>query len=265
MSEHMLSNHKILVVDDEPNIRFYLKEVLSRDGYQVVTAESGEAALEWIERETFSLVLLDLRMEGIDGLQVLEILRQQCPETSVIMLTAHASLESAVEALRHGAHDYLFKPCKTVELRESVHRGLTKTQSARRQKELLDRMRSSSRDAGPASSTVEDDVEAARFLRQGSLIVDLMRHVITLEGHLLELSPTEFDLMAYMVSECPRVTSPKELVREVQGYDCDLTEARDVVRYHIYRIRRKIKEATGRSNVIRTVRGVGYTISEGNV
>jgi two-component system KDP operon response regulator KdpE len=261
----MTSNRKILVVDDEPNIRFYLKEVLSRDGHQVVTAESGEAALEWIERDLFDLVLLDLRMEGIDGLQVLEILQQQCPETSVIMLTAHASLESAVEALRHGAHDYLFKPCKTVELRESVHRGLTKTQEARRQREVLDQMRAGSLGAGSTAPKAVDQSEAARFLRQGCLIVDLMRHVITLDGHLLELSPTEFDLLAYMVSECPRVTSPKELVREVQGYECDLTEARDVVRYHIYRIRQKIKKATGRSDVIRTVRGVGYTISKANL
>jgi DNA-binding response OmpR family regulator len=89
-----------------------------------------------------------------------------------------------------------------------------------------------------------------------------MRHVITLDGHLLELSPTELDLMAYLVSEFPRVVSPQELVREVQGYECDLPEARDVVRYHIYRIRRKIKQATGQSGVIRTVRGVGYAISE---
>jgi DNA-binding response OmpR family regulator len=261
----MVSNKKILVVDDEPNIRFYLKEVLSRDGHHVVATESGEAALEWIERDTFDLVLLDLRMEGIDGLQVLEILRQQCPDTSVIMLTAHASLESAVEALRHGAHDYLFKPCKTVELRESVHRGLVKTENARQQKKILEQMRSGNGNVGPAASTAVDPSDGARFLRQGTLIVDLMRHVITLEGRLLELSPTEFDLLAYMVSECPRVTSPKELVREVQGYECDLTEARDVVRYHIYRIRRKIKKATGRSDVIRTVRGVGYTISEANL
>ena len=260
-----LSSHKILVVDDEPTIRFYLREVLVRDGYQVVTAESGEAALEWIERDTFDLVLLDLRMSGIDGLQVLQILRQQCPETSVIMLTAHASLESAVEALRHGAHDYLFKPCKTVELRESVHRGLAKTQNARRRRALLAQMGSASGGSNTTSSGEEEPSETARFLRRGGLIVDLMRHVITLDGHLLELSPTEFDLLAYMVSECPRVTSPKELVREVQGYECDLAEARDVVRYHIYRIRRKIEQTTDRSDVIRTVRGVGYTISEGNL
>jgi DNA-binding response OmpR family regulator len=94
------------------------------------------------------------------------------------------------------------------------------------------------------------------------LIVDFMRHVMTLDGHLLELSPTEFDLLAYLASEAPRVISPQELVREVQGYESEAWEARDTVRYHVYRIRRKAKAATGRTDIIRTVRGVGYTMGE---
>ena len=90
--------------------------------------------------------------------------------------------------------------------------------------------------------------------------MDFMRHVITLDGHLLELSPTEFDLLAHLVSEAPRVVSPQELVREAQGYESEPWEARDLVRYHIYRVRRKIKATTGRADVIHTVRGVGYTV-----
>jgi DNA-binding response OmpR family regulator len=87
-----------------------------------------------------------------------------------------------------------------------------------------------------------------------------MRHVITLNGHLLELSPTEFDLLAYLISEAPRVVSAQELVREVQGHESEPWEARDIVRYHVYRIRRKMKAAAGRTDALCTVRGVGYTI-----
>jgi DNA-binding response OmpR family regulator len=106
------------------------------------------------------------------------------------------------------------------------------------------------------------DKDEIRFLQQGGLIVDFLRHVITLDGHLLELSPTEFDLLAYLVSEVPRVVSAQELVREVQGYESEPWEASETARYHIYRLRQKIKDATGYTNVIRTVRGIGYTIGE---
>jgi DNA-binding response OmpR family regulator len=102
----------------------------------------------------------------------------------------------------------------------------------------------------------------ARFLQRGRLVVDFFRHVITIDGCLLELSVTEFDVLAYLIREAPQVVSPQELVRAVQGYDSQPWEASETVRQHVYRIRQKVQEATGRSDVIRTVRGVGYTIAE---
>jgi DNA-binding response OmpR family regulator len=224
-------------------------------------------------------------MPEVGGLDVLAALHRGSPDTVVVVLTAHASLETAVQALRQGAHDYLFKPCKTVELRESIHRGLAARQQKMSQRELLQRLEQnlalsleglratmterSETPPPPAAGqavasplTDEPVVEEGRFLERGELIVDLMRHVITLRGELLELSPTEFDLLAFLVSEAPRVVSPQELVREVQGYESEQWEARETVRYHVYRIRNKIKQATGCTGVIRTVRGVGYTIAE---
>jgi DNA-binding response OmpR family regulator len=263
----MVPRARILVVDDEPGIRFSLEEMLTRDGYQVVAVESGEAALERIPAGEFDLALIDLKMKGIGGMEVLAALRQQSPNTTAIVLTAHASLETAVEALRQGAHDYLFKPCKTLELRESVRTGLLRRQQEVRQRDLLRQLEqyltNSLEDSSAAvapSTPHEPAAEQMRFLQQGGLIVDFMRHVITLDGRLLELSPTEFNLLAYLVSEAPGVVSPQELVREAQGYECEPWEARDIVRYHVYRIRQKVKVATGRTDVIRTVRGVGYTI-----
>jgi two-component system OmpR family response regulator len=282
----MTTQAKILIVDDEAGIRFSLEETLSRDGYQVTTAESGEAALACVAAQPFDLVLIDLRLPGMSGMEVLTTLRQQAPDTAVVVLTAHASLETAVEALRQGAHDYLFKPCKTVELRDSVRRGLLSRRQKLQQRELLHQLEqhlSSSLQNLRATMTEPPvaadarrplDGEAAppdggpaeeegRFLRQGGLIVDLTRHVITLDGQLLELSPTEFNLLAYLASEAPRVVSPQELVREVQGYQSETWEASETVRYHVYRLRQKIKEATtGHADIIRTVRGIGYTISK---
>ncbi len=262
----------ILVVDDDPNVRFTLEETLRHDGYEVIAAENGEAAMWLIEQREFDLALIDLKMKRVSGLDVLRALRQRAPGTAAIVLTAYASLETAVEALRQGAHDYLFKPAKTVELRESVRAALLKRRREQKHRALLTQLEQSLSDslqdlrstvgwpddASPVASDGEDDT--GRFVQHGNLIVDMTRHIITLDGKLLELSPTEFDLLAYLVSEMPRVVTPLQLVQEVQGYASERWEASEVVRQHIYRIRAKIREATGRNDVIRTVRGVGYTI-----
>jgi len=260
---------RILAVDDEITVRYFLEKLLTRDGHQVVAVDSGEAALDHIAAEEFDLALIDLKLKGMGGMEVLAALRQKSPATAVIVLTAHASLETAVEALRQGAHDYLFKPCATVDLRQSVRAGLLKRWEELQRRELLQRAESSTpRPVGGvhhASETPPSAPQAThangRFLQYQGLIVDPIRHLVTLDGALLELSPTEFGLLAYLVSEAPRVVSAGELVREVQSYPSDAWTASDLVRSHIYHMRRKIKAAAGR-DVIRTVRGVGYTIGD---
>ena len=283
----MTAAARILVVDDEPGIRFSLEALLTRDGFEVTPIDSGEAALDLLAAETFDLALVDLRLPGVDGLELLRWLRNHQPETIVIVLTAHASLETAVEALRHGAHDYLFKPCKTVELRESIRRGLIERQKVLGQRRMLRQLEQhlansltnlratiEPKSLPPIESQSLDAViqdahqraqeppatDSGRFLQQAGFVVDFDRHIITLNDRLLELSPTEFSLLAYLISESPRVISAQELVREVQGYESEQWEARETVRYHIYRLRQKIKAATGQSDTIDTVRGIGYRI-----
>ncbi|MFN8453967.1 MAG: response regulator transcription factor [Anaerolineae bacterium] len=276
---------KILIVDDEIGIRLTLEDILVRDGHQVFTAASGLAALDLIATQTFDLVLLDLNLGDISGTEVLTVLHRQSPDTVAIMLTAYGSLETAVEALRQGAHDYLFKPCQTVDLRESVRQGLLKGRQIRRQRHLLkqlgqffantldDIQEIVEEDATPplknsgathpnetlSATTGESITEPpGRFLKYGPLMVDKARHIITLNGHLLELSPTEFNLLAYLMSEAPRVVPPQELIRQVQGYESEHWEASEIIRSHISHIRQKAKQA----NIIQTIRSRGYTIAE---
>ena len=281
----MAPTANILVVDDHEGIRFFLEEMLARDGHQVVAVGSGEAALECIAIQEFDVVLLDLKLTGIGGMQVLSALHQQAPDTVVIVLTGHGSLETAVEALRLGAHDYLFKPLNTVGLRESVRTGLLKRQHRLQQHQLLSQLKQylaedtdiSLADGGlplgrpgdaagaaldlPAIEQAAEPLEDRdRFLKWGGLIVDRVRRVISLDGRILDLSPTEFSLLVYLASEAPRVVSPQELARATLGYECSPWEASDTLRYHIHRLRRKIERATGRTNVIHTARGFGYTV-----
>ena len=265
----------ILVVDDDPSVRFYLEQALTRVGYRVAAVGSGEAALELIASQEFDLALLDLQLGGIGGMEVLAKLRQRSPETAVIVLTAHASLETAVEALRQGARDYLFKPCKTARLRESVRAALVKRQREVQQRDLLAQLEQTlTNSLAVIQATVQEELvptaipasrsagEQTRFIEWQGLILDTERHMFTLDDQLLELSPTEFSMLVYLIGEAPRVVSAQELVREVQGYESERWEARDVVRYHVYRIRRKVKEATGCTGLIRTVRGVGYAMGD---
>lgn len=263
-----------MVVDDQPGVRFFLKEVLEGEGYSVVAAESGETALEYIPVEAFDVAIIDLVMKEVGGIEVLKALKQKTPNTAAIVLTAHGSLETAVEALREGAHDYLFKPCKTSRLRKSVRTALTKTRREERRLEVLsnlegfltrslEELRDATDEAPPADSdiTQESGTETSDFLERGDLSVDFARHLIKVDDQVVQLSPTEFDVLAYLIREAPRVVSTEEVAREVQGYE-DPWDASETVRYHIYRIRQKIKDCTGRQDVIHTVRGVGYTIAE---
>ncbi len=264
---------KILVVDDEDAIRLSLAELLTRDGYQVLAVESGERALAYITSQQFDLAVLDLRLKGITGMEVLAALREQALDTAVIVLTAHGSMETAINALRQGAHDYLLKPCNAASLRESVRTALLKRQREQRQRALLlqveqnltaslEEIRAAVVKPLPAREplTAEAPPPVPRSLQKGELVVDLAQHIVTLEGHSLELSPTEFNLLAHLAEKAPSVVSAQELVLQVQGFDCDRLEASEIVRHHVYRIRQKAKSSAGRTEFIRTVRGVGYAL-----
>ncbi len=271
-------NHTIhvLVVDDEPNIRASLQEILTSDGYQVTTAESGEAALALIADQEFDIALIDLKMKGIGGIEVLKALRQRWPATVTIVLTAHASLETAVEAVRQGAHDYLFKPCAPAQLRESIQRGLQNRQTVQQQATLLQQLeemannlaeiRSTLLETSPKSPLATPDTptrdagQSTRFIQYGKLVLDLLRHVVTFEKHILDLTPMEFDLLAFLIQEAPRIVSPQEIVQHVGGFESERIEASEIVRQHIYRIRKKARQIDSQAEIIRTVRGIGYTI-----
>jgi DNA-binding response OmpR family regulator len=271
----MIPETRILIVDDEPAIRLTLEDILTRDGHQVITAESGQTALALLETNNFDVALLDLNLGDISGTEVLATLNRHSPDTVTIMLTAYASLETAIAALRQGAHDYLVKPCQIGELRKTIRQGLVKRQQIIRQRSLLRQLGQyfannmediqafiEEQPNAPLAEDEAGDEPGESVIRYAGLAIDLLRHVITLDGSLLELSPTEFSLLAYLIREAPRVVPAQELVRHVQGYESEPWEASEMVRAHIYHIRQKIEKITGRPTIIRTVRGVGYTVGK---
>ncbi len=234
----MTEIQRTLVVDDEEKIRFFLSEMLERMGHVVTEAASGEEALDYLQDTAFDLVILDLRLGGlVDGQRVLEAIRWRWPATVVIMLTAHGSLESAMEAINEGVDGYLLKPVRPAEVRRAIEDA-----HYRRRKLLDDRQR-----------------DEGQLLRKGPFKIDLKRHEATFEEHPLDLSPRDFTLLVYLIQKAPQVIGPKELVHVVSQYDPEYTsEAREIIKWYIHRLRKKVEPDPANPRYILNVRGIGY-------
>jgi DNA-binding response OmpR family regulator len=232
-------NEHILIVDDEDTLRYFLKRTLQDEGYRVSEAADGQMALDLLDGETFDLALVDLRMAGVGGLEVMRQFRQRSPETQIIIVTAYASVPSAVEALRHGAHDYLTKPVNTGELLASVADGL-----ARRGAE------------GPTAPR-----SARSQLAYGDLTLNYDMHQVTRQGQALDLTPTEFDLLACLM-EVPNIALDSiTVLKQIRGYEATESEARAIVRVHVHRLRQKLEPDPAVPRYVVTVAGGRYVFT----
>jgi DNA-binding response OmpR family regulator len=257
-----------MVVDDEAVARVSLAEILRLEGYQVATAASGEEALSLMHKsDPFDLIVLDLKMPGMDGLEVTEAVQARYPGTVIILLTAFATLETAIQAIRKGAHDYLLKPCPIPEILESVRKGLAKRQQEQQRQHLVSQLQRTL----SALVTVEgaEGVEETavtpqnRFLQVRDIVIDRQKHVAMLRGQAMDLTPTEFKILVCLLETPDQVWSPQELVRRAQGYDTDAWGARAIVRVHIRRLRKKLEKDPSNPRYILNVRGVGYMFAGG--
>ncbi len=262
MAEH-IQNARIMVVDDEAAARISLAEILRLEGYEVATAASGEEALSLLNRTgPYDLMVLDIKMTGMDGLAVTEAVQKQAPDTVIILLTAFGTLETAIQAIRHGAHDYLLKPCPIPEILESVRKGLSKRQQTRQRQHLVSQLQQALSElavvegAEPAEEPAVGQGE--RFTQIRDLVMDRQKHIVTLRGRPLDLTPTEFKVLACLMETPDQVWSPQELVRRAQGYETDAWGARAIVRVHIRRLRKKIEVDPSKPKYILNMRGIGY-------
>jgi DNA-binding response OmpR family regulator len=256
-------SYRIMVVDDEVTARVSLGEVLRLQGYDVVLAESGEHALkQLVGQPPFDLMIVDLKMPGMDGLQLTISVQDRSPETVIILLTAFGSLETAIEAIRRGAHDYLLKPCPIPQILDSVRKGLVKRRQEQQRRGLVVRLEQTLNELVAVERGEEIDFsvvetpEDVLHVREVELNRD--RHSVTVDGEPVNLTPTEFKLLACMMERPDQVCSPQELIRNAQGYEADPWGARAIVRVHIRRLRRKLEPDPVHPTYIVNVRGVGY-------
>lgn len=228
----------ILVVDDEPVARQSLSDILRLEGYHVTAVPNGESAVDHIRKYAVDLIVLDLKMPGMNGLDVVQVVNQVAPETEIILLTAFGSMETAVEALRQRVHDYLFKPASPNQILESVRRGLER------------------RATKMAENKKEEEVQV--YKTKNGTEVDLMRRTVTHGGKTESLTPAEGHLLKVFLSNTGKVFSHRELVLLVQGYDVSQREAQEILRPLVSRLRHKLSDFPGLFERIVSVRGTGY-------
>jgi DNA-binding response OmpR family regulator len=235
----------ILVVDDENVARQSLTDILKLEGYNVASAPNGQAAVEYVRTHPVDLMIVDLRMPGMNGLEVVQVVNQMAPDTEVVLLTAFASTDSAVQALRLRIHDYLIKPAAPAQVIASVKKGL-----ARRAAKLQAK-------SGSTESTEIDETAVEYKLKDGT-VVDLSRRQIRAGKKVEHLTPAEGRLLHILMENSGKVFSHRELVLLVQGYDTSQREAPEILRPLVSRLRHKLEKFPALSERVSSVRGTGY-------
>lgn len=228
----------ILVVEDELVLRETLAYNLSKEGYEVVTAENGNRAVELAMDDPPALVLLDIMLPGIDGFEVCRILRQEY-SAPIIMLTARGDVVDKVVGLEVGADDYLTKPFSMRELMARVKAQLRRVRILR--EKFCD------------GEEPDHDAERMRF---GNLVFDMERREVTRDDELLALKPKEYDLLTYLAQNDGRVLSRDKILEDVWGWD--YTGGSRTVDVHVRWLREKIEDDPSNPTRIITVRGAGY-------
>ena len=250
---------RVLIVDDEESLRNTLEDLFDRVGYQADSVGSGLKALEILRDQTMDVVLLDLKMPEIEGTEVLKRARSFASDvdTVFIIMTAYGTMDSAITGIRHGASDYLLKPSSLETIVRTVERGLTKREEHRQR--LQDPIQMLESALAKLKETPQPSVQPEpRFLRAQGLLVDKEKHLVLRDNDPVHLTPTEFDVLVYLMQNRNRVVTPVEIVEYLRGYKLDDDDASSYIRSHIYRLRRKIEPGSEEFEYIQTIRGRGY-------
>ena len=245
-------SERILLVEDDATTRRLLASGLASAGYHVTDAPDGEAAVARLSEGQFDVVVSDIRMRRVDGVQVLKVARELPDPPAVIMLTGYSTVESAIAALRLGAYDYLQKPCELRDLLDRVA-GALRRREEERHAALVMRLAREIAVIGDPAAPVGPKVDAP--LRIGQLQIDRSRRQVSFEGRTLRLTPIEYALLCCLAEAEGRVVRYDAIVRCTHGLSVDDDEAQALLRSHVHNLRHKLDPA-----YIVGVRGAGYRL-----
>ncbi|WP_068773399.1 response regulator transcription factor [Paenibacillus sp. FJAT-26967] len=233
-----MKNVRILVADDDKEIRDLVKIYLEREWYQVDTAVNGEEAIAYFERSRYDLVILDLMMPRVDGIEVCRVIRNRS-NVPVLMLTAKDHEADKIVGLNIGADDYMTKPF-------SIHEVIARVKALMRRFLVL------------GSSSELDSVHRAEpnIVKFKGLIMDLQNYTVTRDGDEIPLTGKELQLLKFLVSHPGQVFTKTQLFRNV--WDSDYLEDDNTVMVHIRKLRKKVERDPSNPQWIQTVWGIGY-------
>jgi DNA-binding response OmpR family regulator len=251
----------ILLVEDDDELREALGDLLGNaGGYRVTQAENGEQAIAFLGDATFDVVITDIRLGSTDGIQVMHAAKNLPLPPVIMLLTAYGSLDTAIEAVRAGAYDYMLKPTNSQEFLARVAQAVQRRQIELRQarvNKMITRCATEiyENPLEPVEpfSAHSQQVADPSFVYVGPLCIDYDRHQVFLHEQPLNLTPTEYTLLTILTSEPERVWKYQEIVQQTHNLKASATEARELLRTHIHNLRHKIGP-----QLIVGVRGVGY-------
>ena len=243
-SEHKTLSRaaRIMVVDDDQVTRLLLAKVLDMGGYETFAVDSGTRALEEIAKRSCDLMILDLEMPGMKGMELLEKLLSVYPDLRVIILTAHGSMDTAIQAIRYKVDDYLLKPTSPSDILKSVQKVLS-------QKPIMSIPQPEEKISVPKLKFIQP----TKFTK-----IDFEKGTINDLAHQVNLTRTETRILECLVENQNRVVSHSDLIEVAQGYQLDTVEAAKILRPVVCRLKQKMSKIEGGQQWIQNVRGVGY-------
>jgi DNA-binding response OmpR family regulator len=249
----------ILIADDEVPIRLTMESLLRHRGYAVTVAEDGAEALELLHQYSFDLLLLDLKMPQLSGVEVAQRARELQPHAVVIILTGHGSLESAIEGMHLGVFDYLLKTSSPQEVLSRIAQAIEQQQRARHEEQLVQRLQAVMREL-QGEAELEPPRPSANRIVVGDLEISTWNQGAQFDGRKLSLTPTEFRILVCLAQHAGQALSCQQIVQFAQGYSVDLLEAVELLKPHIHHLRQKIEPDPANPRYILTVRGNGYLL-----
>ncbi|MCM3135636.1 response regulator transcription factor [Paenibacillus polysaccharolyticus] len=247
-------NEAVLVIEDEPKIARLLELELQYEGYQVTKADSGTEGLEKYSEGQWDLILLDIMLPGLSGIEVLRRIRARDAAIPILMLTAKDSVEDKVSGLDLGANDYITKPFQIEELLARVRAALRLAAASSA------RTLNPTSEQGALQESVGQQQEAdTAWLTAADLKLHEGTREVFRKGQSIELTPREFDLLVYLLRNQRQVLSRDQIVQSVWGYD--YYGDTNVVDVYIRYVRKKVDNGFT-PPLIHTVRGVGYVLKE---
>lgn len=251
---------RILLIDDEDQIRRIITKALSLVGYEAYSACNGEEALALLTDEPVDLIILDMNMPGLSGVDLMERIHRNWPEIMVIVLTGHASVESAIAAVKITAVDYLLKPVSVHQIINSISTAFQKRE-ADLQLQQLDEMLKTISSTKTVSEVNEDDDDEDTIIQLGEMKLDTIQQRVELlripkKG--VALTRGETIILKILMSHVEVVISCAELVRYAWGQSMDEFSAQSIIRPYISRLRQKLEKNPKKPAYICTVRNRGY-------